>query len=213
MVKGVGLCRSRVSLAQPTSPAQSGWITPRLEESCGLAMVETALPTSLKLTPRLELQLARRLQGQQREDHWHGRLPVLLLDRCWLQLQEVPVERLAAHLPPDCTAAAPELAAFRHWCRQGLSPEAAEAHCWQEFGQEACGLALKRHWQAQERGHGGWTLTTYLDFLSRYRRCFAAAGPRPLPLLVMARIGSGEPHRLLWLVAPGTLDAAHLPPD
>lgn len=165
-------------------------------------MVETAEAASLKLTPRLELELARRLHHQQQERHWHGALPVLLLDRCWLQLRAVPVERLTLELPPDCTAAAPELEAFRRCCREGLSPEAAEAHCWREFGEEACRLALKRHWQAQERGHGGWTLESYLAFLARYRQSFVAAGPRPLPLLLLARAGSAEPLRLLWLAAP-----------
>ncbi|MCT0218337.1 hypothetical protein KQ304_04865 [Synechococcus sp. CS-1329] len=165
-------------------------------------MVETAQAASLKLTPRLELELARLLLLQQQEQHWHGGLPVLVLDRCWLQLQVLAVERLAAELPPDCTAEAPELEAFRQCCRQGLSPAAAEAHCWREFGEEACRLALKRHWQAQERGHGGWTLPTYLAFLARYRQSLTAPGPRPLPLLVLPRAGSGESQRLLWLVAP-----------
>ena len=82
-------------------------------------MVETAQAASLKLTPRLEQELARFLQLQQLEQHWHGGLPVLLLDRCWLRLQAVAVERLAAELPPDCTAAAPELEAFRRCCRDG----------------------------------------------------------------------------------------------
>lgn len=165
-------------------------------------MVETAEAASLKLTPRLELELAGWQRQQQLEQHWHGDLPVLLLDRCWLQLRAVAVERLATLLPPDCTAAAPELEAFRHCCRQGLSPAAAEAHCWREFGEEACRLALMRHWRAQERSQGGWTLQIYLDALARYRQAFDVAGPRPLPLLVLARAGSAEPHRLLWLVAP-----------
>ena len=165
-------------------------------------MVKTAEASSLKLTPRLELELARRLHQHQQERYWHGELPVLLLERCWLKLQAIPVERLAAELPPDCTAAAPKLEAFRHCCREGLSQEAAEAHCWREFGEEACRLALKRHWQAQERGHGGWTLETYLAFLARYQQSFAASGPRPLPLLILARAGTAEPHRLLWLAAP-----------
>lgn len=165
-------------------------------------MVETAQAASLKLTPRLEQELARFLQLQQLEQHWHGGLPVLLLDRCWLRLQAVAVERLAAELPPDCTAAAPELEAFRRCCRDGLSPDEAEAHCWREFGEDACRLALKRHWQAQERGHRGWTLQAYLAFLDRYRQAFAMAGPSPLPLLVLARSGTAEAHRMLWLVAP-----------
>ena len=56
-------------------------------------MVETAEAASLKLTPRLELELARRLHQQQQERHWHGGLPVLLLDRCLLQLRAAPARR------------------------------------------------------------------------------------------------------------------------
>jgi hypothetical protein len=175
--------------------------------------VETALAESLRLTPRLERQVALVLREQQLEPAWHGRLPVLLLERCWLQLGVVPVERLAIVLPPDCTAAAPELERFRQGLRAGLSPAAAEAHCWREFGEQACRQALLRHWRAQERGDAGWTLEVYLHLLAHYRQAFAAPGHRPLPLLELAPGGRGEQHRLRWLVAPGTPDAAHLPPD
>jgi hypothetical protein len=176
-------------------------------------MAESSGFRSLPLTPRQRADVERRLLLQQREHAWHGRLPVLLLNRCWLRLEAVPVETLAQLLPPDSTAAAPELERFRQWRRLGLSAAAAEARCWEEYGQGACQAALRRHWEAQDRGQHGWTLEAYLAFLRRYRELFAIGGPRPLPLMVLARSGSREPHRLHWLVASGAVDAAHLPPD
>ena len=38
------------------------------------------------LTPRLQRQVDGLLKTQQQQQRWHGALPVLLLDRCWLQL-------------------------------------------------------------------------------------------------------------------------------
>jgi hypothetical protein len=150
------------------------------------------------LTPRLQGEVDALLQTQQQQQRWHGALPVLLLDRCWLQLQRVGVEELARALPPDSTGDAPELVMFRAWRQQGLDPLQAQERIWQEFGRESCSLALRRFWQAQERGHHGWTLSAYLQLLERYRQLLEADGPTPIPLLVLAREGSAEHHRLHW---------------
>jgi len=150
------------------------------------------------LTPRLQGQVDALLQIQQQQQRWHGALPVLLLDRCWLQLQRVGVEELARALPPDSTGDAPELVMFRACRQQGLDPLQAQERIWQEFGRESCSLALRRFWQAQERGHHGWTLSAYLQLLERYRQLLEADGPTPIPLLVLAREGSAEHHRLHW---------------
>lgn len=135
-------------------------------------------------------------------DHWHGGLPVLLLERCWLRLSRVSVEHLAQRLPPDCSQEAPELCRYRELVASGLSGLEAERVCWEDFGAEACREALRKYWTAQERGTQGWTLETYLDLLQQYRQRFALESPRPVPLLVLARrqgparLGR---HRLLWL--------------
>ncbi|MEY3750468.1 MAG: hypothetical protein RLZZ631_17 [Cyanobacteriota bacterium] len=150
------------------------------------------------LTPRLQLQADQLLVEQQRQDHWHGGLPVALLDRCWLRLQVVPVDRLAAVLPPDTSGDAPELVRFRDLQQQGLPRLEAQERCWQEFGRRPCSEALQRFWQAQERGNHGWTLSAYLQLLERYRQQLQAEGPTPLPLLVLARSGSAEHHQLHW---------------
>ena len=52
------------------------------------------------------------LLGSSRQ--WHGQLPVVLLDRCWLQLRAVAVEDLARVLPPDSSADAP------NWCATAI---------------------------------------------------------------------------------------------
>jgi len=150
------------------------------------------------LTPRLQAQADRLLAQLQHESSWHGDLPVLLLDRCWLRLQVVPVQRLAQVLPPDASAEAPELVRYRALQRQGLTALEAQEQCWQEFGREACAEALRRFWLLQERGNHGWTLPAYLQLLAEYRQRLESGGNRPLPLLVLARPGSQEAHHLSW---------------
>lgn len=150
------------------------------------------------LTPRLQRQADTLLEQQQLQTRWHNDLPVLLLDRCWLQLQPVPVAELAQVLPPDSSAEAPELVRFRELRQQGLQHLEAQELCWQEFGRESCSEALRRFWHAQERGNHGWTFSAYLHLLERYRHLLLGEGPSPIPLLVLARSGSAEQHRLHW---------------
>jgi len=150
------------------------------------------------LTPRQRARTDQLLEQLQREERWHGDLPVLLLERCWLRLQVVSVQQLALRLPPDASGEAPELVRYRDLQRLGLSDLDAQERCWQEFGREACSEALRRFWQLQERGNHGWTLAAYLDLLARYRHQMSSPGLRPLPLLVLARKGSEETHTLRW---------------
>lgn len=123
----------------------------------------------------------------QRAEGWKGDLPVLLLNRCWLRLSVIPVERLAFELPPDLTRAAPELVRYGELIEAGWPAHQAQQQCWLEFGPEACHQALQRFWAAQEQASHGWTLERYLDVLTDYRRRFAEERPRPLPLLLLAR--------------------------
>jgi hypothetical protein len=176
-------------------------------------MVETGPWQTLALTPRQRRLISEQWHGLQRQTSWHGRLPVLLLNRCWLRLEVVAVAELARLLPPDSTAEAPELARFRELRLDGIDAALAETFCWQEFGPEACQAALRRHWQARDRGNHGWTLAAYLAFLARYRAAFQRLGRRPLPLVVLARSSQPDPHQLHWLPDPGAVDAANLPPD
>ena len=150
------------------------------------------------LTPRLQEQTEELLALQQQETCWHAGLPVLILERCWLRLERVAVADLARVLPPDSSAEAPELVRFRALRQQGLSYLEAEEHCWMEFGRLNCSQALRRFWEAQERGNHGWTFSAYLHLIERYRQQLLAAGPTPIPLLVLARQGSAEHHRLQW---------------
>ena len=150
------------------------------------------------LTPRLQAQADQLLAQQQLEISWHGDLPVLLLDRCWLRLQVVTVQRLALTLPPDTSAEAPELVRYRSLLQQGLTELEAQEQCWQEFGREACAEALRRFWLMQEQGNHGWTLPAYLQLLAHYRQQVESPGPTSLPLLVLARHGSNEVHHLSW---------------
>jgi hypothetical protein len=154
------------------------------------------------LTSRQNAELDQWLDLLEASSHWHGQLPVLLLERCWLRLSAVRVEELARRLPPDSSWDAPELVLYRELVEQGHSPLAAEQLCWLEFGTEACRQAQLRLWGAQERGNQGWTLETYLQLLRDYRRRFETAMPRQLPLLVLARRdegGRGAVHELVWL--------------
>jgi hypothetical protein len=157
----------------------------------------TAILTGL--TPRQW----QRLQQWQAElgaaQEWHGQLPVAVLDRCWLRLLRVPVDQLAIQLPPDASAEAPELVRYRHWLARGLTPWQAETLCWREFGSDACQQALRRHWQQREQDPRDWNLNRYLALVSGYREQFSGREERRLPLLVLGRVGTRDPHLLLWL--------------
>jgi hypothetical protein len=137
---------------------------------------------------------------------WSGELPVLLLNRCWLRLTLVSVERLALDLPPDLSRSAPELERYRELIDAGFPAWQAQQQCWLDFGPEACHQALRRFWAAQEKPSHGWTLQRYLDLLTDYRHRFTCQRPRPLPLLVLARPSERslssticEEHGLFWL--------------
>lgn len=151
------------------------------------------------LTPRQRHQLRQWQAELASASGWSGSLPVALLDRCWLRLRSVPVAQLASLLPPDASAEAPELVRYRHWLARGLDGWQAESLCWQEFGSGACQEALRRHWQQQETNPRNWTLDRYLNLISFYRHQFSRQAERQLPLLVLGRGGTRDPHLLLWL--------------
>ena len=130
--------------------------------------------------------------------NWTGSLPVALLDRCWLRLWAVPVQNLAYELPPDASAEAPELTFYRDLTRSGLGSWQAELLCRRDFGNEAWQQALRHHWRQLEEHPHQWTLNRYLALLSHYRSQFPGQ-ERQLPLLVLARPGSRDPHQVLWL--------------
>ncbi|MCX5954929.1 MAG: hypothetical protein NTW51_00605 [Cyanobacteria bacterium] len=159
----------------------------------------TAVPL---LTSRQNAELDLWFDQLEASSHWHGQLPVMLLERCWLRLIAVRVEELAWHLPPDSSWDAPELVRYRELVEQGHSPLTAEQLCWLEFGTDACRQAQLRLWGAQERGNQGWTLESYLQLLRDYRCRFETGESRQLPLMVLARRdegGGGAVHELVWL--------------
>lgn len=155
------------------------------------------------LTAGQQRTLARQCATLQEQAGWRGLEPVALLDRCWLRLELVAIDALPARLPPDASEAAPELVLYRQLVAAGTAPLEAQRRCWDAFGELACREALQRYWQAHERQHDGWTLEAYLALRRRYRAQFEVEGPRLLPLLILARGGSREPHRLLWLPPSG----------
>lgn len=155
------------------------------------------------LTRRQGHAIERWLQQLHLATHWHGQLPVAVLDRCWLKLRAIPIEQLARVLPPDTSFEAPELVRYRQLVQQGLGAWDVEQLCWQEFGQGAWREALRRYWSQQERGNHGWTLDRYLQLLESYRQPWRDGGNRRLPLLVLARQDQRESHALHWLDAQG----------
>jgi hypothetical protein len=168
-----------------------------MAEQIGNQALEAAILAGL--TPR-QRQLLRQWQAELRAAaSWDGQLPVAVLERCWLRLRRVPVTQLAAQLPPDASAEAPELVRYRHWLARGLTPWQAESLCWQEFGSDACQQALRRHWQQREQDPSDWSLNRYLELVTSYRNQFDGKGDRRLPLMVLGRAGTRDPHQLLWL--------------
>ena len=129
---------------------------------------------------------------------WSWQLPVLLQERSWLRLMRIDLRDLNRHLPPDGREDAPELSRFRALLDQGIDPLQAQQHCWAEFGMEDCHRALRRYWDEHEGWRHGWTMSRYLELVSRYRRLIDR-GETTLPLLVLAQEGSAECHRLHWV--------------
>lgn len=169
----------------------------------GVGSLATEVPI---LTPSQRVQAHASLASLQDYPNWSGAVPVLLLNRCWLRLSEVPLERLAHELPPDLSWEAPELERYRQLIEAGWPTWQAQQRCWLEFGAEACQQALRRFWQAQEDPGRGWSLQDYLGFLTEYRHRFASQRPRPVPLLVLSRPSgrhvcapSVEENGLFWL--------------
>ncbi len=162
----------------------------------------------LPLLQRLQEQLQRCQRQIQREQQWHGKLPVLLLNRCWLRLETLPVSQLLARLPVDSSAHAPELVRFRQLLDGGIPVAEAEQSCWEEFGADACHRALRRYWEVQQQPQQLWSLEEYLSLVSRYRQGIEAAAAE-LPLLVMPR--PQDPQRLSchWYPGQASGDAPH----
>lgn len=156
-----------------------------------------------QLTTRQQSQLQEWEVELQAAQGWVGSLPVVLLERCWLRLRRVQLEQLALVLPPDVSSEAPELVRYRALIAAGQPAWSAQLRCWQEFGQPACQEALRHFWGHQERGNHGWTLAAYLELLDTYRHQFQPGAIRSLPLIVLARSGQREPHRLHWLTPMG----------
>jgi hypothetical protein len=162
-------------------------------------MVDTAL-----LLPRHLQEAERQLRRLQQACDWDGDLPVLLLDRCWLRLEVLPIAGLCHRLPPDASREAPELVRYRELLDRGMAALDAQQLCWSEFGPQACHQAQRRFWQASEQGRRVWTLEDFLNLLEGYRQSFSHCRPRRLPLLVLAREGEdlqGGRHQLHWLEA------------
>ena len=148
---------------------------------------------SLPPLPRLQEHL-RRCQAQVSDaEVWHGELPVPVLDRSWLQLEVINVAALLERFPADSSAHAPELMRFRTLLQQNVPADAAEQQCWDEFGADACHLALRRFWMEQQQPLHLWALEDYLELIERYRDSFHEE-PRTMPLLVLPR--RGDPQRL-----------------
>jgi hypothetical protein len=131
---------------------------------------------------------------------WSWQRPVLLRNRCWMQLNQIQLDQLHRFLPPDVHAEAPELVHYQTLVREGIDPLVAQQSCWDEFGIDDCQRALQTFWISQERPNHCWTAQRYRSLVSLYRDCIER-GINTIPMLVLARQGSSEPHQLHWLTA------------
>lgn len=148
--------------------------------------------------PQLKRQLGNYQEQLKQAKGWSAELPVPLLNRCWLRLDCLKVGNLLQHLPVDASGHAPELIRFQQLLSKGNSADQAERLCWEEFSEEACHLALRRYWEAQQNPLYLWSLGNYLDFLEKYRKniqthCFS------LPLLILPRGTEKQQLQCHWL--------------
>ena len=141
----------------------------------------------------------RDLLGQVKANQgWSWSLPVLLHERCWLRLSQVPLHDLNQVLPPDLHEEAPELIQFRDLIAAGLDPIAAQQRCWHDFGMEDCCWALRRFWDTRDRPGTDWTFHHYIELVSTYRQKVENGTPA-IPMVVLPRRNHGEIHRLYWI--------------
>ena len=103
---------------------------------------------------------------------WSLDLPVFLLNRCWMRLEQMPLENLLQRIPPDNSAEAPELVRYYQLIKQGHDPLIATQECWAEFGIEDFHRAIRNFWYCQDLGNNGWTFKRYLLLLDEYRKSF-----------------------------------------
>ncbi len=156
-----------------------------------MELIKFSLTTS---QDELVLSALKRIEGQV----WSLSLPVFLLNRCWLRLEEVPLKHLLARLPPDKSKDAPELVFYYELLRNGKDPLIAVQECWLEFGMEEFYRAYRNYWHWQEKGNNDWTFSKYLQLLNRYKTSIDNFQVS-IPLIILSRSFSREKHELEWI--------------
>ncbi len=134
------------------------------------------------------------------EQVWSFNLPVLILERSWLKLEEIVLEDLAKRLPPDNSQEAPELVRYSQLTRKGVDPLIAIQQCWNEFGIEDFHRALRKSWDWKDRGNNGWTYNKYNLLIKKYKRNVIES-IQTIPLIVIPSRESKEEYNLSWLTA------------
>ena len=129
---------------------------------------------------------------------WSWSLPVLLRDRCWMRLDRIQLSQLRCYLPPERREESPELVHYRMLIADGVEPLVAQQVCWQHFGMDDCQRSLRDYWQSCMVEHHGWTACRYRQLVIAYRERIER-GDVVVPMLVLARRGSNEQHRLHWI--------------
>ena len=163
-----------------------------------MAEATTSSDPLRSLTTRQIIGLEEILGRFKAQPVWSWSLPVLLHERCWLKLSQVPLRNLNRVFPADLHDEAPELVSFRSLVADGLDPLAAQQRCWQEFGMEDCCRALRQYWTSRDRPGHGWTVRHYLELVSTYRTKVETGTPA-IPMLVLPRRHQGDQPRLHWI--------------
>ncbi len=130
---------------------------------------------------------------------WSLDLPVVLLNRCWLRLEEIKLKDLAQRLPPDNSKEAPELVRYRHLLSEVGNSLLVLQQCWNEFGIEDFHRALRNSWYWEDVGNNGWTFEKYSQLIEQYRTNIDQSHIA-VPLIVLARENSGGEHQLSWII-------------
>ena len=129
---------------------------------------------------------------------WSFQLPVFILNRCWLRLEEIKLSSLLDRLPVDTSREAPELVLYDRLITERFDPLIALQECWREFGIEDFCRAQRNSWEWRDRGNNSWTFKEYIALINRYRANLDNADSS-VPLLILARQDSVEDHKIDWL--------------
>ena len=148
--------------------------------------------------PKKHKENIRETLKEIKDESWSWKLPVFLLNRCWLRLEKITINELSLYLPLDNSAEAPELKKYNERIKSGQDALLALQECWNEFGMEDFYRALRVSWDWKCIGNKGWTYKKYIAFINQYKKKVDQQ-KLELPIIVLGRQNTKDTHTIRWV--------------